>query len=137
MGRLSKEESARFSGAGWALRICETDGIDACRKELEQRGVLNIPLSVSKAQLHEFENRVRMNVLDTVLLMSVSVMLDEFEFDRDMLARFIERFNQRADCLDGDFVSWEDIQKSLQEEINVKLPLTDEILNIHKERKDA
>lgn len=135
MGKLSKEEVARFSGANWALKLCEKDGIEACRKELEYRGVLEIPLSISKASLHEFENRVRMNILNTVLLLSVSVMLDEFEFDKDMLVRFIERFNGRSDCLDGDYVRWEEIQQSLQEDINLKLPLTEEILNLHKERR--
>ena len=76
-----------------------------------------------------------MNVLNTVLLLSVSVMLDEFEFTQDMLIRFIERFNNRSDCLDGDYVRWEEIQNTLQEEINLKLPLTEEILNLHKERR--
>lgn len=135
MSKLSKEELARFSGADWALRMCEKDGVEACRKELEERGIIGIPLNISKAQLHEFENRVRMNVLNTVLLLSVSVMLDEFEFDQDMLIRFIERFNNRSDCLDGDYVRWEEIQNTLQEEINLKLPLTEEILNLHKERR--
>ena len=135
MSKLSKEELARFSGADWALRMCEKDGIEACRKELEERGIIGIPLNISKAQLHEFENRVRMNVLNTVLLLSVSVMLDEFEFTQDMLIRFIERFNNRSDCLDGDYVRWEEIQNTLQEEINLKLPLTEEILNLHKERR--
>ena len=135
MSKLSKEELARFSGADWALRMCEKDGTEACRKELEERGIIGIPLNISKAQLHEFENRVRMNVLNTVLLLSVSVMLDEFEFTQDMLIRFIERFNNRSDCLDGDYVRWEEIQNALQEEINLKLPLTEEILNLHKERR--
>ncbi len=137
MGRLSKEEVARFGGAGWALRMCEKEGIEACKKELERRGILDIPLNISNAQLHEFENRVRMNVLNTVMLLSVSVMMDEFEFDRDMLVRYIERFNERSDCLDGDYVRWEEIQQTLQDEINLKLPLTEEILNLHKELHDA
>ena len=132
MGRLSKEEVARFSGANWALAMCEKDGIEACRKELEQRGTLGIPLTITKAALHEFENRTRVNILNTVLLMSVSVMLDEFEFDRDMLEQFIDRFNVKTECLDADFVSWEELQKTLNDEINLKVPLTEEVLNLRK-----
>ena len=134
MSKISKEDLARFSGANWALAMCEKNGIEYCRKELDQRGTLNIPLAISKAALHEFENRTRLNILNTVLLMSVSVMLDEFEFDRDMLARFIDRFNLKTECLNDDFINWEELQGTLDKEINIKLPLADEILNLRKDR---
>ena len=38
MGKLSKEEMARFQGAAWALRMVEEKGLEAAQKDLEQRG---------------------------------------------------------------------------------------------------
>ena len=135
MGKLSKEEAARFGGAAWALKICEEQGIEACREEFERRNILQIPLNVTKAQLREFQDRIKQNCLNTICMMSVYVALDEFDLDREQLARFIERFNKRSECLDGDFISWEEIQKTLMEEINLKLPLTEEILMLRKEKE--
>lgn len=135
MGKLSKEEAARFSGAAWALRRIEEIGLDEFRKELEWRNVMGIPCTITKAQLHDFEDRNRLNILQTVLLMSMTVLVDEFEFNRDMLLRFRDRFNFKTSCLVDDYVNWEDLQKTLRDELKVECPLNDEILDMRKEDK--
>jgi len=127
MGKLSKEEAARFSGANWLLNYAEEHGIDEARKELERRGVLQIPLNITKAQLREFTERTKMNILRTVLLMSEVVLYDEFDFTRDMLIRFKDRFELKTKCLLGDYVNWEELQMTLKEELDIDCPLTDEI----------
>lgn len=126
MGKLSKEELARFSGADWALRICEKDGIDACRKELERRGILSIPLKISKQDIDEAVHKIKQNVMATVLLLSCAALNDEFDFDYDQMNRFIKRFNLKAACLVDKFVFWKDLQQTLAEETGIEIPLPEE-----------
>lgn len=128
MGKLSKEELARFSGADWALRICEKDGIDACRKELERRGILSIPLKVSKQDIDEAVHKIKQNVMATVLLLSCAALNDEFDFDYDQMNRFIKRFNLKAACLVDKFVFWKDLQQTLAEETGIEIPLPEEFM---------
>lgn len=134
MSKLSKEEQARFSGAFWALEQCEKEGTEAFRKELEWRNIIGLPCLITKAQLHKFEENHKLNIIQTVLLMSEMVLADEFDFDRDMLIRFKDRFNKKTACLVDGFVNWEDIQQTLLEELNIKCPLSREILEMGKEQ---
>lgn len=126
MSKLSKEETARFSGADWALRLCEEKGIEGCRKELEARGILNMPLKAKKSDVKEYVMYTKDTTLSTVLLMACAVLRDEFDFGTVRLNRFIDRFHLKAECLTDDYVDWPDIQKTLEEETGIRLPLPDE-----------
>lgn len=126
MSRLSKEETARFSGAEWALRLCEEKGIEGCRKELEGRGLLGMPLRAKKSDVKEYVMYTKDTTLATVLMMACMVLHDEFDFGTVRLNRFIDRFQLKAECLTDDYVDWPDIQKTLEEETGIRLPLPDE-----------
>lgn len=128
MSKLSKEETARFSGAEWALRLCEEYGIEECRKELEQRNILSIPLKVSKKDIDEAVLKIKQNVMATVLLMACATLRDEYGFGYDRMNRFIKRFNLKAACIVDKFINWKDLQQTLAEETGIKIPLPDEFL---------
>lgn len=127
MGR-NKEENARFAGAAWALEMCEKDGIEACRKELEYRGILHIPLRVTHSQIEEANNYVKRNLMCTMMILSVSTLCDEFDFDKDRVEQFMDRLTVKAKCLIGKYATWKDIKDTIEEEIGIKIPLPDEFL---------
>lgn len=126
MGKLSKEESARYSGASWMLDKVKKDGIEAAEKELEWRGVKKIPLAVNKADLLKFQDYEKRNTIATVLLMACVTLRDEYGFGRDRMDRFVKRFNEKTSCLVGDYVDWIDLQKTIEEETGLHLPLPEE-----------
>ena len=70
MGKLSKEELARFEGAAWALRMVEEKGLEAAQKDLEQRGIRRLPLACKKQDIREFEQYEKKNTLATVLMIA-------------------------------------------------------------------
>ncbi len=127
MGR-NKEENARFAGAAWALEMCEKDGIEACRKELEYRGILHIPLAVTRSQIDDANKTLRRNIMATVLLVICAALRDEYGFGKERMARLIDRFNLKAACIAEKYVVWKDIKQSLEEETGIKLDLPDEFL---------
>ena len=65
MSKLSKEELARFQGAAWALRMVEEKGLEEAKKDLEQRGIRNLPLAVNKQDIRKFEEYEKRNTLGT------------------------------------------------------------------------
>lgn len=123
MSKLSKEESARYSGASWMLDKVKKDGIEAAEKELEWRGVNRIPLAATKADLRKFQDYEKRNTIATVLLMACVTLRDEYGFGRDRMDRFVKRFNEKTSCLVGDYVDWTDLQKTIEEETGLHLPL--------------
>lgn len=130
MSKISKEELARFSGAEWALKMCEKDGTEECRKELEFRGQLGIPLKVNKKDLDEFSERSKKNTIATMLLMTCAVLHDEYGFGFDRMNRFIRRFNTKTACIAEQYVYWKDIQESIRQETGLLIPLPDEFMEM-------
>ena len=130
MGKLSKEELARFSGAEWMVRYVKEKGLEAAEKELEMRGVRGIPLAVKEGDLVRFSTREKKNTIATMILMACMTLRDEFGFGFDRMNRFIDRFNKKTECLVGKYVSWKDIQETIREETGLLIPLPDEFLEM-------
>ena len=128
MGKLSKEELARYSGAGWAIRLAETKGIEAAKDELKQRGALNIPLGVKKTDLDQFCESEKTNTLVTVMMMTVVTLRDEFGFGAERIHRFIDRFNTKTKCLVENYVNWEELRDQLAEETGIRIELPEVFL---------
>lgn len=128
MNKMSKEEIARYQGAAWMLRMAEEQGLEQARQELEHRGIRQMPCGINKADLKRFEQYEKQNTIKTVLLMSVMVLHDEFDFGFERLNRFIERFNTKTACLVDDYVNWKDIQQTIAEETGIRINLPDDFI---------
>lgn len=128
MSKLSKEELARFSGADWALRMCEEYGVEECRKELERRNILSIPLKISKKDIDEAVLKIKHNCMTTVLLMACATLRDEYGFGYERMTRFINRFNTKAECLVDKFVYWKELQQCIKDETGIFIDLPDEFM---------
>ena len=91
-------------------------GMRAAEKELKTRGALFIPLEVNQEQLDESVCKIKLNTIDTILIMSCMVLRDEFDFGQKRLDRFCERFNSKTAAIcDGDII-WDDLIQTLKEE---------------------
>lgn len=123
MGRLSKEECARYSGAEWLLRLAKEKGLEEAEQELERRGIRNIPLAVNKKDFEEMWRSEKTNIIFCMTLIAAATLHDEYDFDVEELNRYIRRFNTKADCLSKDYVSWQDLQQIIKEETGIFIPL--------------
>ena len=80
-------------------------------------------MEISTKQLDDMVERVKMNTLDTVLILSAATLRDEFEFGKSRVQRFVDRFNDKADSLMNDYCTWEDNIKMLEEECDIHLSI--------------
>ena len=125
MNKLSKEECARFSGADWFLRLAKEKGLDEAEKILEKRGIRNMPLAVKESDIDRWYKEERSNIILCMTLISAITLHDEFDFDTDDLSKFIQRFNLKAECISSDYVTWQELQKTIQEETGIFIPIGD------------
>lgn len=121
MAKLDKEEQARREGMAYALKVAREKGIDGLEEELRYRNSTKLPTAVKREQLDELVENIKMNCLDTVLILAAVTLRDEFEFGRKRIDRFIERFNLKAECLVGDYTTWKEQMGILREEIGLDL----------------
>lgn len=120
---MDKLEQSRREGMSYALRIAEEKGIDGLREDLKRRNALNIPVGLKQSRVDEFTQNVKHNVVDTMLILASVTLRDEFGFGKDRLARFIERFNYKAECLGDDLVEWQDLIEQMQEECGLEFSI--------------
>ena len=127
MSRLSKEELARFSGAEWAVRLVKDKGLEGAEKELESRGIRNFPLKLKDSDVDVFVQTERTNIANCLLLNTIQTLQDEFEFDKDMMERFVARWNKKVACIANDYTNWKEVRQTLYEETGIWVPLSKEL----------
>lgn len=90
------------------LEICFDDGVSYCPVECEMRFEKEDKPSWSSMQraVITFENEH-----------------DEFGFGETQCQRFLDRMNQKAECMIDDFCTWEDYIQTIKEELNINMQI--------------
>ena len=121
MGKIDKIEQARREGMSYALRVAKEKGIDGLEADLKMRCAVNLPVAVSKNALDQCVKQIKENTVDTVKILSAVTLSDEFGFGEKRIQRFIDRFNDKTECIAGEYCSWDDYIEVLKEEKNIHL----------------
>ncbi|SHM77376.1 hypothetical protein SAMN02746066_03262 [Anaerosporobacter mobilis DSM 15930] len=108
------------AGMDYACKIAKEKGTDALVEECKFRKKTGIPITVERKKCDEAIERIKMNTIDTIRILSLCVLRDEFGFGKDRLKRFAERFEKKTDCLVDEFVNWEDIIENIKEETGLE-----------------
>lgn len=108
------------AGMDYACRIAREKGIDELVEECKFRQKTGIPLTVERKKCDEAIERIKMNTIDTIRILSFCVLRDEFGFGKDRLRRFAERFEKKTECLVDEYVNWEDIIENIKEETGLE-----------------
>lgn len=68
--------------------------------------------------------------MDTVLILVVSTIHDEFGFGQKRLQRLIDRMELRSSSLLNDMATWEDFRQCIKEEIGIEINTRESAGNI-------
>lgn len=120
MSSLKKDEQLRCEGMSYALRVAKENGVEGLENELHRRNASEVPLRITKAQMQQYSESVKENVVNHILLLSLVTLRDEFEFGAKRLKQFQERFTDKASCIAGDWTTWEEQVKVLAEEVGIE-----------------
>ena len=122
---MSQKEynAGRNDGLAMALTIAEREGIPALREEIRFRGVTNIHTSIAKKELNEASQKIKEMTLDTMLVLAVATLHDEFDFGTKRCQRFIDRMIQKADCILDDMSTWQDYIDAIEAEMGIRLSI--------------
>lgn len=121
MAKISDYMSGRQDGLLLALSIVKDGGVEALEEEIRFRNITGINTALSKKELNEAAEKIKGRTVDTLTVLSVATVRDEFGFGKQRLLRFVERMNLKAECLLSDMVTWEDFIKDIEEDIGIKL----------------
>lgn len=123
MAKVNKEEQARREGMAYALKVAKEKGIDGLEEELKFRNATHIPVAVSRSACDEQINLIRLNTIDTVTILFVATLHDEFDFGQKRVQRVLDRFDQKAEGIIGNYCTWDDYIQLIKEELNITLAI--------------
>ena len=127
MSRLSKEELARFSGAAWLLEYAKEHGLEEAEKELDRRGIRNMPLKLRDADVDIFVKTERQNIMNCLLLNTIATLQDEFDFDESKCKQFTDRWNKKMACFAEGYINWKDVRQTIHDELGIWIDLSAEL----------
>lgn len=103
MGMDKKVMKIRNEALSFALKIVQEKGVEELEKEVKMRGVADIPFKITRKDIEEVSESIKNNVFESVQIMSLLVLKDEFGFGNKRLARFMDRFKLKTEWLLAQF----------------------------------
>ena len=127
MSNLKDYDRGRNDGLAMALRIAEEDGIEGLRREIKFRGVTGIHTALAKKELDQASKQIKEMTLDTMIVLAVATLHDEFDFGQKRCQRFMDRLELKAGCLIDDLATWTDYIKAIKDEIGLELSIRENL----------
>ena len=123
MGKVDDFTSGRSAGMLLALQIVKEGGIEALEKEIRFRNVSGINLQVTAKELNKATELIKAQTIKTVILLAISVLHDRFGFGSKRCKEFFKWFDQRAENVMSDIVTWDDWSRTIKEELGIDIPV--------------
>lgn len=111
---------AQIEGLCKAYTIVKEKGIDELEKEIKFRNMTYLPLTYSREKLMDYFNGMIENIFNSIILLSMATLHDEFGFGKDRADRYLKRFMLKSACMQDrevTEVSWEDIAQQVKEDL--------------------
>lgn len=121
MSKRDKCFEWRLEGMYYAAGQIEQNGMDAFRDELEHRAKNGIKLLVSRKEYEEHDKAMLNRLKAIVIMYAINTLWDEFDFDDEMIERFMKRFDLKAESLNRGDITWEEQMSILEQEMNIRL----------------
>lgn len=107
-------DAGREDGLYLALKIVREGGLEALEKEIRFRNITGIKTSLAMKEIEGATQEIKNNVIDTITCLAVHTLHDEFGFGKERAARYVNRFNEKVECLMDQLVYWEDMWKKIK-----------------------
>lgn len=118
---MTDYQAGREDGLLMAKRLVEEGGLGRLEDEIKYRNLTGIHTGLVQKELEKTTRQIKMTTLDTVLLLAISSIRDEYDFGAVRLKRLIDRMERKAQALIGDMATWEDFRQTIQEELGIEI----------------
>lgn len=132
--KVSKEYRIEMEAMSKALEIAKEKGIEGLEDELKMRGAVKLPLTISRARGEAWLQMANKQTLETVLLLTLVTIQDEFGFGAKRLNHFIDRYAEKTECMAKGYVDWEDLQEEMREKLKVDFHIS-ELVSGHRAKE--
>lgn len=121
MAKIDNYIAGREDGLQLALNIVKKKGVKGLEDEIRFRNATQIHTLLDKKSLEIATQKIKEMTVDTVTVLSVAALRDEFEFGKKRCQRYIDRMNLKAECLTEGFVKWNEIVEDIDNDMGIRL----------------
>lgn len=121
MSKMTDYQAGREDGLLLAERIVKEGGLERLQEEIKYRGITGVHTQLAKKEIEKASEVIKMTTIDTILLLALSTVRDEFGFGEKRMQRLINRMEKKATCLIGDMATWEDFGETIKEEMGIEV----------------
>ena len=121
MSKMTDYQAGREDGLLLAERIVKEGGLERLQEEIKYRGITGVHTQLAKKEIEKASEVIKMAAIDTILLLALSTVRDEFGFGEKRMQRLINRMEKKATCLIGDMATWEDFRETIKEETGIEV----------------
>ena len=121
MGKIQEYSAGRTDGLSLARKLVKEGGLEALEEEIQFRGKIGVNTAICKKELEQACTKIKEMTLDTMIVISVATLRDEFGFGKARLQRFVDRMVLKTDCMLDNMATWEDYIQAIQEETGLEL----------------
>lgn len=118
---MTDYQAGREDGLLLAERIVKEGGLERLQEEIKYRGITGVHTQLAKKEIEKASEVIKMTTIDTILLLALSTVRDEFGFGEKRMQRLINRMEKKATCLIGDMATWEDFRETIKEETGIEV----------------
>lgn len=123
MGKMNDYQNGRMDGLLLAQKIVKEGGLEALDKEIRFRGATNLHTALAVKDLDKTTAQIKEFTLDTLLVMTIAVLYDEFDFEQEQCLQFLNRASKISESLLADMATWSDYQQMIKDELGIELTL--------------
>lgn len=130
---MSKQDyimQGRNEGIAFCSKIANEKGLEELNRVIRQRKLVGLNTLIDPRLLDKELTQAKLQILDTILIMSIIVLKDEFDFGNKRLDRFRKRFNEKSECLESGHATWVDLIEQIKEENGIEMQLRKNDTNI-------
>lgn len=121
MSKMTDYQAGREDGLLLAERLVKEGGLERLQEEIKYRGITGVHTQLAKKEIEKASEVIKMTTIDTILLLALSTVRDEFGFGEKRMQRLINRMEKKATCLIGDMATWEDFRETIKEETGIEV----------------
>lgn len=123
MSKLDEFMEGRTAGLLLAYKIVCEGGIEALEKEIKFRNRTKINTNMDMKNLDKASQKIKEHTIDSLTVINVSVLHDEFGFGQKRVSRYLKKFMSIAEALIGDYASMQDYVDMVHEELGIDLKI--------------
>ena len=116
-----KKSEGRLEGMFYAYAKIHENGIEEFAKELEYRSKRGVQLINTKKDQQRFEREIIDKLQDAIMIFAIAVLVDEFDFGKEEVDRFLDRLKVKSECISDKYLTWDEQKQIIKDEIGIDI----------------